>query len=150
MAALQAFHFNCTWTGSVEPGGMGPGSPAMTAHGKAAYHPIMDGAWLVGDFEQEQYVDNQHVLTWQAHFVVGWDPRAAEYRCAYVDNTGSATLLRGRLAGRRFIIETQGGGAVQNRMQWTLQDDGSVAWRNDCSIGSGPWTLVEEYICIPA
>lgn len=34
----------------VAAGGMGPGSPAMDAVGRATFTPIMDGAWLVGEF----------------------------------------------------------------------------------------------------
>ncbi len=57
MEALRPFHFDCEWTGKVQAGGMGPDSPEMEAVGKAIYQPIMDGGWLVGDFEQDQFVD---------------------------------------------------------------------------------------------
>jgi hypothetical protein len=32
-AALARFHWDCEWTGTVEPGMMGPGSPRMSAVG---------------------------------------------------------------------------------------------------------------------
>jgi hypothetical protein len=149
MAALAAFHFDCRWTGTVEAGGMGPGSPAMDAVGKATYRPLMEGGWLVGDFEQDQFVAGARVLTWRAHFVLGWDPRAGEYRATYVDNNGSAALLRGRLEGTRFVMETLGTEAVRNRMVWELLEPERVRWRNEWSAGGGPWSLVEEYLCTP-
>jgi hypothetical protein len=121
----------------------------MDAVGRAVYRPIMDGGWLVGDFEQDQFVEGVRVITWKAHFVIGWDPRASEYRATYADNNGSSALLRGRIEGPRFMIEIVGDSAVRNRMQWELLDAERVKWRNHCSIGGGPWVLVEEYICTP-
>jgi hypothetical protein len=150
MAALRPFQFDCEWTGTVKAGGMGPGSPEMTGVGTATFRPIMDGAWLVGEFEQDQFVDGKLVITWKAHYVVGWDPRVGEYRITYVDNNGSAALMRGWIEGAaRFVIETLGEATVQSRMAWERLDDGQVAWRNDCSIDGGPWFLVEEYVCTP-
>jgi hypothetical protein len=149
MDALRPFHFDCQWTGTVQAGGMGPGSPAMVGVGTATYRPIMDGAWLVGDFAQDQFVDGVRVIAWRAHFVVGWDPRAGEYRATYVDNNGSAALLRGGIEGERFILETLGDAPVRVRLTWTLQAPGRLTWRNDCSIAGGPWVLVEEYVCTP-
>jgi hypothetical protein len=121
----------------------------MTGVGKAHFQPIMDGAWLVGEFEQDQYVGRERIITWQAHYVVGWEPRVGEYRITYVDNNGSAALMRGWIEGPRFIIETLGEAVVQSRMAWERLADGQVAWRNDCSINGGPWFLVEEYLCRP-
>ncbi len=109
----------------------------------------MDGGWLVGDFEQDQFLDGVRVITWKAHFVVGWDPHMQEYRATYVDNNASSALLRGRIEGSQFIIKTPGEGAVRNRMQWELLDGGLVKWRNDLSIDGGPWSLVEDYVCTP-
>jgi hypothetical protein len=34
-------------------------------------------------------------------------------------------------------------------MAWELLEPGRVRWRNECSIGGGPWFLVEEYLCTP-
>ena len=149
MDALRRFHFDCTWTGKVVAGGMGPGSPEMVATGKACYQPLMGGAWLAADFEQDQFVDGKLVLTWQAHFVIGWDARQSEYRATYVDNNGSAALLRGRIEDMRFVAEVMGDGPVRNRMEWQLLPNGSVHWRNECSIQGAPWQLVEEYDCTP-
>ena len=36
MAALAPFYVDRTWTGTIEPGGMGPGSPAMIGKGREA------------------------------------------------------------------------------------------------------------------
>lgn len=148
MAVLKRFNFDCIWRGTVQAGGMGPGSPEMIAHGKGAFRPIMDGTWLVGDFEQDQFVDGKVVITWKAHYVVGWDPRAQEYKITYVDNNGSATLMHGRVEGERFIVETEANAAVQLRLTWTIIRPGQVHWRNECAVNGGPWLLVEEYLCV--
>jgi hypothetical protein len=147
MEALRPFHFDCQWTGTVKAGGMGPDSPEMEGIGQAIYRPIMDGAWIVGDFEQDQFIGGARVITWRAHFVVGWDPRAGEYRATYVDNNGSAALMHGGIDGSRFILETLGEVAARVRVTWELVEPGQVKWRNDSSIGGGPWFLVEEYLC---
>jgi hypothetical protein len=43
MAALARFHTDVTWTGTIQPGGMGPGTPAMTAVGWGKHETIQDG-----------------------------------------------------------------------------------------------------------
>jgi hypothetical protein len=42
------FHPDFTWTGTIEDGGMGPGTPAMTATGRGEHHQIQDCRWTVG------------------------------------------------------------------------------------------------------
>jgi hypothetical protein len=81
--------------------------------------------------------------------VLGWDSRAGECRITYADNNGSAALLRGRVEGARFVMETLGAAAGQNRLAWELLAPGRVRWRNECSRGGGPWALVEECVCTP-
>lgn len=151
METLKGFHFSCEWTGKVSAGGMGPGSPEMEAAGRAVFVPIMDGAWLVGDFEQEQFLDGKAIIVWKAHYVAGWDPRAGEYRITYADNNGSATLMHGWIEGdgRRFIAEPLGDAPVTIRLTWELPGDGTAKWANECSANGSPWFLVEEYICTP-
>jgi hypothetical protein len=94
MAALARFHTDVTWTGSIQAGGMGPGIPAMTAVGWGKHEAIQDGRWIVGTYQEDQFLaDNTFVLTWQLHWVAGWDPTAGEYRATLADNssgTGAA------------------------------------------------------------
>ena len=56
MAALARFHTDVTWTGSIQAGGMGPGRPAMTAVGWGKHEPIQDGRWIVGTYQQDQFL----------------------------------------------------------------------------------------------
>jgi len=149
MVALRTFLFDCTWTGTVSPNGMGPGSPEMSAVGKATFHPILDGAWITCDCEQDQFVDERKVITWKAHFVVGWYPRGEAYKLLYADNNGSSTLMVGRIDDGSFICETMGDDPVQLRLTWTSLGANEVEWRNECSIAGGPWFLIEEYLCTP-
>lgn len=66
-----------------------------TAVGSATHTVIQDGRWVVGDFGQEQYLlDGTHVLTWQLHWVAGWDPAPGEYRATVADCYGHAEVLR--------------------------------------------------------
>jgi hypothetical protein len=69
---------------------MGPGTPAMTATGWGKHHHIQDGRWIVGTYEQDQYLaDGTFVLKWQLHWVAGWDPAHGEYRATIADNYGA-------------------------------------------------------------
>lgn len=149
MAALKPFHSDCTWTGYVSAEGMGPGSPRMEANGKATFMQIMGGVWLVGEFEQDQFVNGELVIRWMMHYVVGWNPEAGEYKIILVDNNGATALMRGHIDGDRFVVESAGEGPVRLRLTWELGDNGYIKWRNESSINGGPWFLIEEYVCVP-
>lgn len=150
MAALHRFFRDVTWTGTIVPGGMGPGSPEMTAVGRGTHRTIQDGIWIVGDYEQEQRLtDGTFVLTWRLLWVAGWDPDAGEYRATHADNYGHAGVMRGRLDGERLTFESLGGGPVSLRMVWDLTDPKAMTWRNEMSVGNAPFALVEEYALEP-
>jgi len=149
MEALKRFHFDCKWIGTVEPNGMGPGSPLMQAEGRGIFTPLMDGLWLAGDFEQQQFVNCETIITWKAHYVVGWDPRAREYKVTFVDNNGGAALMVGRIEGNRFIVETFGNTQIKLRLVWEIAGEKEIKWSNWMSLYGGQWTLVEEYMCVP-
>ena len=93
MEALKRFHRDVTWQGRIEEGGMGPGTPAQTATGKAVHHWIQDGRWVVGEFEQDQFLeDGTFILKWELHWVCGWDPFNREYRATVADCYGHTEI----------------------------------------------------------
>jgi Protein of unknown function (DUF1579) len=150
MEALARFHTDVTWTGTIQAGGMGPGTPAMTAVGWGTHQSIQDGRWIVGTYQQDQYLpDGSFVLTWQLHWVAGWDPTAGEYRATVADCYAHADIMRGWIDGDRLTFETIGDPPVRLRLIWDLRDPESITWRNEMSVGRAPWTLVEEYHCRP-
>lgn len=72
MKAPARFCRDMTWTGIVEADGMGPGTPAMIARSSGRHERIQDGRWIVGAYEQDQFLlDGTRMLTWQLHRVVG-------------------------------------------------------------------------------
>jgi len=151
MEALARFHRDVTWTGMIEEGGMGPGTPAMSAAGHGTHERIQDGRWIVGTYEQDQHLlDGTFVLRWQLHWVAGWDPANGEYRATVADNYGHADVLRGWIEGDRLTFESVGDPPVRLRLVWDLLDAGHMTWRNEMSVGGAPWSLVEEYDCVPA
>ncbi|MDN3027194.1 DUF1579 family protein [Streptomyces sp. S.PB5] len=151
VAALTRFCRDITWTGVIEAGGMGPGTPAMTARGKGTHETIQDGRWIVGSYEQDQFLlDGTFVLTWQLHWVVGWDPASGDYRATHADNYGRCGVMRGHIDGDRLIFESIDDPAVRLRMEWDVADPREVLWRNEMSVHGGPWTLIEAYHCTPA
>jgi uncharacterized protein DUF1579 len=150
MAALARFYPDVTWKGTIAAGGMGPGTPQMTADGQGIHRTIQDGRWIVGTYSQEQYLlDGTHVLTWQLHWVVGWDPTREEYRATHADNYGHAGVMRGHIDGDRLVFESEDAEAVRLRMVWDASDPADITWRNEASVGGGPWTLIETYHMTP-
>jgi len=151
MEALSRFHADrATWTGTVQAGGMGPGSPEMDARGRATCERIIDGLWLSCLFEQDQFVAGEKVLTWKAQWIVGWDASASEYRAVGADSNGRAFIFHGGIRDDRLIMESLGEGPVKLRFIWDAADPMAVTWRNEISSGGGAWSLIEEYVITPA
>ena len=139
MAALERFYTDVTWTGTIEPNGMGPGSPAMTARGRGVHSRLHDGLWIVGDYRQDQFLtDGTFVLTWRLHWVTGWDTDAGQYRATLNDNYGHADVMHGRIDGDRLIYATPDGRPVRLRLTWDLTDPASAGpGRNEVCLGGG-------------
>lgn len=148
---LKRFHRDGTWNGRIHPGGMGPGTPAQLARGVASHHWIQDGRWVVGDYEQDQMLeDGTFVLKWELHWVCGWDPMAGEYKATIADNYGRAALLRGRIVGDQMVFESTSEQPPFLRLTWELSPRGSILWRNELSLDGSDWMLVEDYEIEPA
>ena len=147
VAALAPFYRDWTWTGTIEAGGMGPGSPEMSGIGRATCRLIQDGLWWACDFEQDQRLtDGTFVLRWQLHWVTGWDARAGEYRASSADNNGpNLGIFRGRLEGNRLVYESLSDALPRIRLTWILDDETHARWRNEYTLDGSSWTLVEEY-----
>ncbi|MFG1913137.1 DUF1579 family protein [Kribbella sp. NPDC048928] len=148
MRRLARFHRDVRWTGTVRAGGMGPGSPEMTAIGEGRHHTIQNGLWIVGDYQQDQYLaDETFVQHWELHWVAGWDPQAGEYRASAADNYGHLELLAGSIDGRLLTFRSIGNPPVRLQLFWHIVDDNTMTWRNEISVDGGAFQLVERYDC---
>jgi hypothetical protein len=147
MAALAPFYRDWRWTGTIQAGGMGPGSPEMSGVGRADCRLVQDGLWYACDFAQEQrLVDGTFVLRWQLHWVAGWDAGANEYRASSADNNGpNLALYRGRIDGDRLVYESLQDGFPRIRLTWILRDPDHCTWRNEFTLDGQTWGLIEEY-----
>ena len=121
----------------------------MTARGQGVHRRMHDGLWIVGDYRQEFLLDGTFVMTWQLHWVTGWDADAGEYRATLNDNHGHADIMRGRIDGDRLLYESTGNGPVRLRLTWDVSDPRSATWTNEASMAGGPWTLIESYRMTP-
>jgi hypothetical protein len=148
-AALRRFHFDCTWTGTVEPNMMGPGSPRMSAMGRATFVWTDDGLWLRGEFTQDQHVDGLAILTWKAHYLIGWDPVARDYIAFLADNCGHAGFMRGLIEDDRLVLMSSANEPVVFRATWDLSDPTAPIWIDELSVSGGPWQLIEHYTLVP-
>jgi hypothetical protein len=149
--ALRRFHRNGTWRGRIRAGGMGPGTPAQTATGKATHHWIQDGRWVVGEYEQDQFLlDGTFVLRWHLHWVCGWDPANAEYRATIADNYGRADILRGRIEDDLMIFESMSASKPRLRLTWDASGPDAILWRNEMSFDGQTWSLIEDYEIVPS
>ncbi|HSJ36548.1 MAG TPA: DUF1579 family protein [Acidimicrobiia bacterium] len=150
MEALQRFHRDVTWQGRIEEGGMGPGTPAQTATGKAVHHWIQNGRWVVGEFEQDQFLeDGTFILKWELHWVCGWDPFNREYRATVADCYGHTEIMRGRIDGDIMVFESMRDTPPMLKMTWDVSSPDVLLWRNEMSLDGSDWMLVEEYEMIP-
>ena len=150
MEALARFFPDVEWDGTIHEGGMGPGTPAMKGVGRGTAVTIQGGRWIAGDYEQDQFLDDgTFVLTWQLHWVSGWDPASGEYRASMVDNYGHAMVYRGWIDGDRLIFESLGDAPTRLRFTWDASCPGTILWRNEMALGDGAWFLVEEYPTVP-
>ena len=147
--ALVRFHPNATWTGTVKANGMGPGSPEMIGKGRAVCKWIINGLWLSCTFEQDQFIDDRKILTWEAKWIIGWDASAREYRAVGVDSNGVSFIFRGQIVGDRLIMESIGESPVKLRFTFDAADPNAVEWKNEMSIDAGHWRLIEEYTMTP-
>jgi hypothetical protein len=149
-SALARFHWDCAWTGTVEPNMMGTGSPRMAAVGRARFTWTADGLWLRGEFVQDQFIADRLALTWQAHYLIGWDPQAGDYVAFQADNCGHAVVLRGRIEGDRLVLATSEDAPVRFRVTWDLTDPATPRWIDEVSVAGGPWQIVEQYVLTPS
>ena len=147
MDALAPFYRDWTWTGTISPGGMGPGSPEMTGRGNATCRRAQDGLWFMCDFSQDQYLpDGTFVLRWQLHWVAGWDGNAGEYRASSADNQGpNLAIFRGCIDGDRLVYETLQDTLPRIRLTTLLHDPTHATWRNEVSLDGQSWVIIEEY-----
>jgi Protein of unknown function (DUF1579) len=147
MAALAPFYRDWRWTGTIQAGGMGPGSPEMSGDGRAMCRLIQDGLWFDCDFEQDQRLtDGAFVLRWQLHWITGWDRAAGEYRASSADNNGpNLAIYRGRIDGNRLVYESLQEGLPRIRLTWIVADPTHATWRNEFTLDGQAWNLIEEY-----
>jgi len=147
MAALAPFYRDWHWTGTIQAGGMGTGSPEMSGTGRAVCHLVQDGLWYACDFEQTQRLAvNTFVLRWQLHWIAGWDQLAGEYRATSADNNGpSLAMYRGSIDGPRLVYESISTTAPRIRLTWILTDADHAKWRNEFTLDGETWSLIEEY-----
>jgi hypothetical protein len=147
MTALAPFYRDWHWTGTIQAGGMGPGSPEMSGRGSAVCRLIQDGLWYDCDFEQDQRLaDGTLVLTWRLHWVTGWDRLSGEYRACSADNNGpTLAMYRGRIESNRLVYESLSDALPRIRLTWILDDSTHATWRNEFSRDGQSWGLIEEY-----
>jgi hypothetical protein len=147
MEALAPFYRDWRWTGTIQAGGMGPGSPEMTGEGRATCRLIQDGLWFDCDFDQVQRLtDGTYVLTWRLHWITGWDSAAGEYRASSADNNGpTLAIYRGRIDGSSLVYESLQETLPRIRLTWILDDATHARWRNEYTIDGQTWGLIEEY-----
>lgn len=151
MEMLRRFHRDVSWRGHIQEGGMGPGTPAQTATGKATHHWIQNGRWVVGEFEQDQFLeDGTFLLKWELHWVCGWDPTNQEYRATIADCYGHTEIMRGWIDGDRMVFVSMRETPPKLKMTWDVSSPELLLWRNEMSFDGEQWMLIEEYEMVPA
>ena len=99
LAALARFYTDVNWTGTIEPRRHGTGQPGDDRPRARERTPACTtgcGSSATTGRTSSSH-DGTFVLTWQLHWVTGWDADAEEYRATLNDNYGHADVMRGRL-----------------------------------------------------
>src|SRR4029079_5402953 len=124
MEQLAPFYRDWRWAGTIQAGGMGPGSPEMSGIGRATCHLIQDGLWFASHLDTDQRLaGGTFVLSWRLHWVTGWDATAGEYRASSADNNGpTLAIYRGSLHGNELVYESLQEGFPRIRLTWILDD----------------------------
>ena len=136
----------------VEPGAMGPGSPATTSHGKVAGRSLLGGLWFACDVE-DSYA-GKPPMTWKGHMVVGYDVTTKSYKASVVDNLGTLAAFDGTLEGTKFMLVTPSpvmmmGQMMKDRLSWDLADPKAIKFTDEHQLEGGEWTLVESATMAP-
>jgi hypothetical protein len=136
MAALARFHTDVTWTGTIQPGGMGPGTPAMTATG-----------WRTPRDHPGRPLDRWHLPAGpvptrrhlRAHLAAALGRRLGP------DDQRVPGHARRQLRPRRCHarldrrqppdLETIGDPPVRLRLVWDRSDPAEMIWRNEMAVG---------------
>lgn len=97
--ALERFHRDVTWTGTVKAT---PTAPEMSATGRGTFRWSRDGLWIVGEFQQDQFYQAEKVTQWSAHYVAGFDYSRQQYVAFACDSNGRSVPFTGLIEGDTF------------------------------------------------
>jgi hypothetical protein len=137
--------------GTVKAEMMGPGSPNMRAVGSSTGTFMVDGMWYMGDYQQEQFVGEELVLTWKVHMVIGWDEGARSYVGYFFPSRGEAAVCAGSIVGDELFMISKSpfkfaDQIAKLRFDWRATSANTVSWTNEVSVANGPWQLIEKYL----
>lgn len=143
---------SATWKGKVEPGAMGPGSPATTSKGKVTCRSLLGGLWYACDVENSYA--GKPPMTWKGHMAVGYDVTTKSYKASVVDNLGTLTTFDGSLEGTKFMLVTpsavmMNGQMMKDRLSWDMADPKAIRFTDEHQLEGGEWTLFESATMVP-
>lgn len=146
--ALKPFVVSSTWTGVSKAGAMGPSSPEMPAKGKSNCKWTLNNLWAMCELEETVGTGKQ-AMNWKAHWMIGWDFEAKEYRSLLVDSYGMSTAWKGKIDGSKLIVEsaentTMMGQPCKMRLTWDAADPKAVKFVIERSIKGSPMMVTEE------
>ena len=91
-ALATFFGGSLNWTGTLEPGAIGPDSKPAVTRGKANCRALYGGLWFACDVE-EAMGTGKEARTRKGHLLVGYDLGTRGYRAMVIDNTGTMTTF---------------------------------------------------------
>jgi hypothetical protein len=104
---LKPFAKSMTWTGKMPAGAMGPGTPEIATKGKSSCKWVANNMWAACDLEDTSG-KGKDAITWKAHWMLGYDLAAKEYRAMMADMMGTATTYKGTVDGDKLVLESIG------------------------------------------
>ncbi len=103
--AIKSFTKAASWEGKLPAGALGMGAGELRARGHMTAKWTVNDLWLVCEIE-DRMGEGPDAHVWKAVWVSGWDFGHKEYRGAIFDSFGNASMMRGRLDGKRLTFES--------------------------------------------
>ena len=144
------FTGNWDWEGTLQPGALGPNSPALPSKGTIVNTSVADGFWFTSNMECS-YGGVPAILTWKGHLVVGWNSGNRTYQGILVDNLGILVQFQGEIHGSTLVLTAEkpnvmNGSKILARFTYDFTDPSAIRFLNEHQINAGAWQVFEQAI----
>lgn len=131
-----------SWTGKTMAGAMGPGSPEMDVKGSASCKWVLNKLVLQCNVK-ETMGTGKTAMKMEGVMHASWDFSVNDYRATWADNMGGTMLMKGKMEGTKFSLESLGdfymmmGQPMKMRITWDWTDPKAATLTTEMAMGKG-------------